>query len=162
MSAWQARWTAMTLRERAMLLAGAGMMVLAILFLVAFEPAWNGRAKLQKELPRLREEAAQLEQLAREATQLKAQGQEHVTPGGLTEALKASLAQKGLEARLAAQPDGSVQVSLGAVHAGVLMTWIETVQRELRVRVSGLKLEQTEKPGTVDAELTFAAGRKQG
>lgn len=162
MSAWQARWTAMTLRERAMLLAGIAMIALAIVFLVAFEPAWNGRAKLQRELPRLREEAAELEQLAREASQLKSQGQERATSGGLAQALQASLAQKGLEARLAAQADGSVQVSLGAVHAGVLMTWIETVQRELRVRVSGLKLDQTEKPGTVDAQLTFAAGGKQG
>jgi general secretion pathway protein M len=156
------RWSAMSGRERAITLGAAAVLLVAFLFLVAFEPAWQGRSRLVRELPQLREQAAQLEQLGQEAKRLKAEVQNAVPAAGLADAVNASLAQKGLEGKLASVGEGRVQVSFEGAHAGVLLTWIESVQRELRVRAASVVLNQTDKPGTVNAEVVFAAGRKQG
>ena len=83
MRAW---WQGLARRER-MLVAGAAVLVLAALvYLLAVEPAWKTRARLAAELPRLRAQAAEVEALAQEARQLAKRGAAPASagPGPLT------------------------------------------------------------------------------
>ena len=61
------KWNALSSRDRRMLGLAAGFLVLVFAWMVAFEPAWKGRQQLARELPSLRTELAQMDQLASEA-----------------------------------------------------------------------------------------------
>ena len=57
----QAFWAERTQQERKLLSIGGVVAGLALVYAVFFEPAWTGRITLQKSLPELRQNAAQLQ-----------------------------------------------------------------------------------------------------
>ena len=61
------KWNGLSSRDRRMLGLAVGFLVIVFAWLVAFEPAWNGRQQLARELPVLRSDLAQMDQLAAEA-----------------------------------------------------------------------------------------------
>ncbi|MDB5962049.1 MAG: ral secretion pathway protein GspM, partial [Massilia sp.] len=60
-------WIARTEQERKFLVIGAGVVVGALVYLLFISPAVTGRAQLEKSLPQLRQDAAQLRSMALEA-----------------------------------------------------------------------------------------------
>lgn len=164
MAAWSAWWGALARRER--LMVGAAFVVVSsgVLYAVALEPAWTARARLERELPALREQAAQMEQQAAEARRLIARGAAVPNAAGLRDALKQSLANaglvaSGLDASQASAAGAPLTLKFGAVNAAVWLAWLDGVQRELRVRpsaVSARQLDKADSPGTITAEVAFA------
>ena len=66
------RWHLMTPRERRIVIAGATLLGVALVWLLLFDPAWQARRALQAELPAMRGQLAQMEQLTDEARRLGA------------------------------------------------------------------------------------------
>jgi len=155
-SALRAWWLGLARRERAMVAAAAALAAGAFLYLVALEPAWKARARLEVELPRLRAQAAEVDALAREAAQLKSRGVAGESAGAAKGALERSLAAANLgAARIAALDERRVVVSAKAVPAARWLAWLEEAARESRLRVALLRIAQTEARGVVDAEVTL-------
>jgi general secretion pathway protein M len=138
--AWRERfgafWSARNPREQAILAGGAAVLALVIGYLLLWEPAADGRARVARNLPQLRADLAEMETLAQEARGLKAIPAPSLRGDALTQALQESLGQYGLKAtRLAAGADNSVQVQLDKVPFGAVSTWLQDVRQQQRMKV---------------------------
>ncbi|HCN91475.1 MAG TPA: general secretion pathway protein GspM, partial [Oxalobacteraceae bacterium] len=89
-------WLERNARERTILTAGAALIMLGLVYAVFFGPALNGRVQLQKSLPSLRQQAADMQAMAREAARLA--GVTSPPPAIVTkESVEALLTQKGFK-----------------------------------------------------------------
>lgn len=149
-------WLGLARRERAMTAAAAGFALLALLYLVAVEPAWKARARLESDLPRLREQVAEIESLAREAKLLKSRGVAAESAGAAKSALEQSLARANLGAvRIAVIDERRLSASAKAVPVTQWLTWAEEAARESRLRIATAQIARTAARGIVDAEATL-------
>lgn len=161
MDALRARWTALAQRERLMVVGGAVVVAAALLFLVAVEPAWKARARSGAELPRLREQAAELQALLQEVKLLRGRGTASYTPEAAKEALAQSLAQANFaSARVATLDERRVAVTAKAVPVAPWLVWVEQAARESRLRVAAAQITATATRGMVDFEMTFEIARR--
>lgn len=156
-------WLARTEQERRYLAVGAAVVLLALLYMVFVAPALSGRAKLEKELPQLRQQAAQLQAMAQEAAELAKQAPPQVTPMS-RESLTASLAARSLTAQNVAMTGDYAKLQLNGVSFANLVTWLDAQRRENRIGVQEAVFTPQTPAGQVDATLTLrqdstAAGR---
>jgi general secretion pathway protein M len=68
-----ALWLARTEQERRFLAIGGAVVLAALLYLLLVDPAIEGRAQLRRQLPQLRQQAAELQAMAQEAATLDEQ-----------------------------------------------------------------------------------------
>ncbi len=152
----QAFWAERTQQERKLLCVGAVVAGLALVYAVFFAPAWTGRIALQKSLPELRQNAAQLQSLAREAGELARQAPVQVAPMG-RDSLDASLKARGLAPQSLSLTGEYARVQLNGVPFASVMLWLDGLRREGRVAVQEAKItaQVQGKAGLVDASLTL-------
>ncbi len=149
-------WLGLARREQAMTAAVALLVLLALLYLVAMEPAWKARERLEAELPRLRGQVAEIESLAREAKLLKNRGVAAESAGAAKGALEQSFARANLGAvRVAVIDERRLQVSAKTVPVTQWLAWAEEAARESRLRIATAQIVRTAARGTVDAEATL-------
>ena len=152
-------WTSLSLRERAAVLAAAGLVFMALLILVAIEPAWRTRARLTAELPRLQAEAAEVRALALEAKRLKGRALTIESPEQTRAAVARLLAEKRLESTLR-EAEGRLVYSVKRADAAAWVGWLNEVSSALPLRVTSAQVTRAG-PGVVDAEVALApAGSK--
>ena len=152
-------WTTLSLRERAAVLAAAGLVFMALLILVAIEPAWRARARLTAELPRLQAEAAEVRALALEAKRLKGRALSVESPEQTRAAVARLLAEKRLEPTLR-EAEGRLVYSVKRADAAAWVGWLNEVSSALPLRVTSAQITRAG-PGVVDAEVALApAGSK--
>lgn len=156
MSAWRVRWNGLSRRERAFVAAGATLLTVAFLFVVAIEPAWHDRTRLAAELPALRDAAARVEALKDTATALRGHGRSVESGAALRDAARASLARTALPGTADLSPDGALVVAAHAVPAAALLPWLESFARDAHLRVATARIASTAAPGIVDADVRFA------
>lgn len=152
--ALQAFWAERTAQERKLLTIGGIVAGLALVYAVGFEPAWNGRIELQKSLPELRQNAAQLQALAREAGELSRQAPVQVAPMS-RDSVDASLKARGLSAQSLSMTGEYARVQLNSVPFANVMLWLDGLRREGRIAVQEAKITAQSKAGLVDATLTL-------
>lgn len=131
--AWNAFWKARNRRERSMLMAAAAVCAFGLLYALLIDPAVNGTASLRKSLPLLRQQTAQMRQLAAQLPQKSKQKQqgegEPVQPLVLTrEALDASLKRAGLHAGGIDVSERGVRLQFASAPPAGLIAWLEQAQ----------------------------------
>jgi general secretion pathway protein M len=153
-AAADAWWAARTEQEQRMLSVGAIVLALGLVWGVLIDPALSGRAKLQKELPQLNQQVAELQALAGEATQLAAQPP--VQPQPLSkDGVAARLQAAGLATQNLAVTGDYIKVEFKGVPFAGLVTWLDAMRREQRVVVQEGSMTQQGPAGQVDANLTL-------
>lgn len=161
MKQWKARWLsfwgARTQRERSVL--GTGFMVLlaVLVWLILIDPAMQGRAQLQKELPVLREQLAQLQSMARELTKT---GNSAAAPPSTTaplarQMLESSLARKGLRPQSLEHNGELVRLKLSDASFAALVEWLADIQTSTQLVVTDANVIATEKLDKVNASLSL-------
>lgn len=149
-----ALWLARTEQERRFLGVGGAVVLLALLYLVLVEPAVEGRAQLRRQLPQLRQQAAELQGMAQEARQLAGAPAIQVTP--LTrEAVSASLGGRGLTPQSLSMTGEYIKLQLNNVSFANLATWLDEQRRANRVLVQDAVVTALPAAGQVDASLTL-------
>jgi len=152
----RAWWVGLGRRERLMTVVAASVALLAAIYLLALEPAWKTRARLSAELPRLREQAAEIDALAHEAKQLTSRGVAAESAGAAKVALEQGLARVNLgNVRVAVLDERRIAVSAQGVPVAQWLTWAEEAARESRLRVTAARISRTAVRAVVDAEATF-------
>lgn len=153
-------WQRLAPREQRMLTLAGVVVLAALLWLVAFEPAWKSVNTLQHRLPQLRAEAAQLDSILVEIRELQA----GTTGGTLTTAevppaLADSLRRAGLEANTSINQTSpeSWEVSLHEAPVAPVLDWLQTLPFELRLNTPVVALARSEGP-----EGQVLAGRFSG
>ena len=150
------RWTSLSARERIAVLVGSAIVVLAVLYLTAVEPAWRTRTRLTAELPRLRADAAEVEALRLEAARLRKQAVNLDSVEYAKAALGKLLAERNLKAvALREIEERRILVSLKSADAAIAIGWLADVSSELPLRVSAARLSRAG-AGIVDVEITFS------
>ena len=153
-------WIARTEQERKFLGVGGAVVALALVYAVAIAPALEGREKLRKDLPVLRQEAAQLQALALEASELARQAPPQVTPM-TRESLGASLSARGLKPESLSMTGDYARLQLNGVSFANLYTWLDAQRRENRISVWEAAVTAATPAGQVDATLTLRQNTPQ-
>ena len=92
-------WMQREPRERRILAGGGAILVLVIIYLVLWDPAFEGQRRIEKALPQMRSQLAEMETLGQEARGLSAIAAAPVPHGAeLQQALNTSLTNHGLKA----------------------------------------------------------------
>lgn len=158
----RAWWLGLARRERAMTAAAGSFVLLALLYLIAIEPAWKARERLGTELPRLRVQVAEVNSLAQEAKQLTSRGVAVDSTAAAKIALEQSLARANLGGvRVAVLDERRVAVSAKAVPVTQWLSWAEEAARESRLRIAVVQISRTSVRAVVDAEATFEIAARQ-
>jgi general secretion pathway protein M len=155
-------WNERAPREKAILGAGAAVLLLAVLYLLLIEPAASGIRQLERGLPQQRTQAAQLDALLAEVKSLKARAQvASVGPSEARAEVEKSLAAVGLKAaRIVPLSDGDLQLSFANVPYATWAGWLATLERTLGVRTISVVANGTGTPGNADIELALRLARR--
>lgn len=147
-------WLARTEQERKFLTIGAVAAALALVYALFVAPALAGRAQLEKDLPQLRQQDAQLRAMALEAGELARQPAAQVAPM-TRESLSASLLALGITPASLAMTGEFARVQLTGVAFANLVGWLDAQRRENRIGVQDAAISAQGSAGQVDATLTL-------
>ena len=147
-------WLARAEQERKVLAIGAALAALALVYGLFVAPALAGKAALEKELPQLRTQNAQLRAMALEAGELARQPVVQVTPM-TRESLTASLAAVSITPQSVAMTGEFARLQLSGVSFANLVGWLDAQRRENRVGVQESTVTALAVAGQVDASLTL-------
>lgn len=147
-------WAARAPRERTILGVGAAVVALALVQLLLVDPALSGRKKLNRDLPTLRQQLAQLQALAKEAAALSAS-----SPAALPvisrESIEAALTRGGLTPQSVTVNGNIAQVKLSSASFSGLLNWLDEVQQDARLAVLDANIVALPQPDRVDAVLSL-------
>lgn len=153
-------WSERNKRERNMLMAAMVVGVLGLLYALFIDPAWSGRADLEKNLPVLRQQAAEVQALSKEAMTLSGKAAPLVS--AITrESLEASLISKGLKPQNVSLSGEVAKVQLNAVSFSDMVDWLTEMQKTARLSVVDAIVEAQAQPDTVNATLTLRQQRSE-
>ena len=127
----RARWQGLARREQTLLAVVAAIVALALLWLVAVQPAWRTLARAPAEIDTLDAQLQTMQRQAAEAQELRAAPP--VTPDQAAAALKAATARLGDKAKLALQGERAV-LTLSGVGSGALRDWLAEARAGARAR----------------------------
>lgn len=147
-------WLARTEKERNYLAVGGATVAGALVYMLLIDPAVTGIARLTKQLPELRVEAARMQALALEAGELARQPPTQVTPMN-KEALTASLTARSLAPTSVAMTGDYAKLQFTGVSFAGLYSWLDAQRREHRIEVNDLAVTASTPLGQVDATLTL-------
>ena len=147
-------WAARDARERKLLSVGIAVVLFGLVYGLLIDPALSGSEQLNKNLPVLRQQSAQLQALAREASSLTAQAPAMVAPLAKEE-LDRTLSARGLKAESVAVSGEIAKVQLSAVSFAGLLQWLDEIQKTALVSVSDANIVALPQSDTVNATLTL-------
>ncbi|NRR30853.1 type II secretion system protein M [Oxalobacteraceae bacterium] len=150
-------WQARTGQERTFLSVGGAVLGLALVYALAIGPALGGRERLQRELPELRLQAAELKALAMQASQLSAVAPV-AAPPMTRESVTASLKTHSLTAQTVSVTGEFLRLQLSGVPFPALMAWLDAQRRDARINVQEATITAQNTAGQVDATLTLLHG----
>jgi general secretion pathway protein M len=147
-------WNERTDQERRMLAIGGGVVVFGLVYGLLIDPAFSGRAQLAKDLPELRQQVAEVQSLAGEASQLAAQP--NVAPPPMSrDSVNSSLQSRGLSTQSLTVTGEYAKIEFKGVAFAGLVAWLDAMRREQRLTVQEANITAQNTPGQVDATLTM-------
>jgi general secretion pathway protein M len=149
-------WNARNERERKQLLLAAIVVVLGLTYMLLLEPAYLGSKQLQKSLPTLRQQAAEVQAMSLQASAL---GRETPPPPPpmTRESIEAALTRAGLKPQnVAIIGTNLAKVQLSSVSFAGMAVWLDDMRKTARVGVADANITaQGQSPDTVNATLTL-------
>lgn len=150
-------WNGLSRRERSATLLAALVAGLGALYLLAIEPAWRTRARLDQALPQLRAQAMELDALAAEAKKLRTRTRNVASPGEARAAAARLAAQHGIAASALREEGGErLVLTLRRTDAARVLAWVKDASTTLPLRVVAARIVRAG-PGVVDADITLDA-----
>ncbi|MFC5472358.1 type II secretion system protein GspM [Paraherbaspirillum soli] len=150
-----AMWAQRNQRERTLLGAGAGFVLLALIYLLLIDPALSGRLRLQKSLPGLRQQAVELQALQAKAATLT-EPQERPVPVFSKETIETALKGKGLNPKSVLLSGDIAKVELAGVAFAGLLDWLDDAQKSAHWQLVDANISAQDQAGVVNASLTLS------
>ncbi len=147
-------WNERNRREQNMLALALIVIVLGLFYALLIDPALSGRAELAHRLPALRQQAADMQRMAREAATLTEKAGAPA-PALSNAALSASLSARGLSTQNLSVSGDLAKVQLTGVSFANLIDWLQSAQQGLRLSVIDASIVAQKQPGMVNADLTL-------
>jgi general secretion pathway protein M len=159
MAAWRAplaqRWQALGARERRSLVFAAAFLGLALLWLVALQPAWQIARQAPQRLAALDAQLQAMQAQAAEAQALR--GVAPPAAGQAAQALQAATERLGPRARLSLQGERAV-LTLDGVAPGELQAWLAEARAGARARAVEAQLTRGERGLGGSVVVAWGAG----
>jgi len=147
-------WAARDARERAMLAAAALVVTIALVYLLLIAPALSGRVQLNKNLPILRQQVAQMQALSNEAATLS--GKSAAPSVAMSkENLEAALARHGLKPQSVTLTGDFAKVQLASVSFAGTLNWLDEMQRTALLSVVDANIVALGQPDMINATVTL-------
>ena len=149
-------------RERVMVSLTAVVVVITLFYIMLWEPVQKG---LQQEIEKqrsLQTNLAWMQQAAQQVKALRASGVNtellgNNTPVSLSiEKTAASSGIKSTLGKLESAGKDSARVRLDNVDFNQMMLWLDTLQNRYGIRASSVTIDQSDKPGLVNARINFS------
>jgi general secretion pathway protein M len=144
-------WDARQERERQILIIAAVFFAVVLLYLVAIDPALNGRDELKRSLPNLHQQAAQMQSMAQELAAIPSAENRHEVTRELVET---ALGNNGLKAQSLSVNDGIVRAQFSTATMSGLQGWLLELQKSGGLFVEEIKITGLE-GGLVSASTTL-------
>ncbi len=146
-------WQQRTPRERQILRLGGVFFLLLLVYLLFFNPALNARTQLNRTLPVLRLQAAQLQGLSAQVTQL---GKAQNPALSLTrENINAVLLRHDLKADNVVLSGDQLKIGLNKVSFAALLNLQDELQRSAHLVVEEARIDALDTPDMVNATLSL-------
>ncbi|WP_250435369.1 type II secretion system protein M [Caballeronia sp. ATUFL_F2_KS9A] len=155
-------WEARTPREKTILMWGGIAVGLALVYLVLWAPAYEGRARLRESLPTMQRQLATMTAQANDARSL-APAAEGVMPTGAAfrDALAKSLADNGMQPTQVQVIGAAVQIQLKNASFPNWTAWLDDARKQFKVQVSEAHVTALKPDGQVDLTASLQpAGTK--
>ena len=159
---WAEFWSGRTQREKTILMWAGLAAAIALVYLLLWAPAYEGRTRLRVRLPAMQAQLAQMTAQANEARALSGGGQ-GVTPtgGALRDALTKSLADNGMGAAQVLLVGSAVQVQLKDVSFPAWTVWLDDVRKQFKVQVAETHVIAQKPDGQVDLTASLQPAQAQ-
>lgn len=159
---FDAFWSARNARERKLLGIGSLVVIGGLFYGLLLDPAVSGRAELQKQLPALREQAAETQALAREVGALKEKTLPEA-PMLTRENVESALASKGLKAQSLAVTGEQVRAQFENASFSAILDWLQDMHRGMNASVVEASAQSQPAVDMVNATLLLRQQpREQG
>lgn len=147
-------WVMRDARERAMLAAAAVVMAIGVIYTLLVDPALTGRNQLNRNLPVLRQQVAQLQALSKEAAAFS--GKSASPAAAMTkEGIEAALARKGLKPQSVTLNGAVLKVQLNAASFSGTLNWLDDMQKTALFSVADANIVALAQPDMVNATITL-------
>ncbi len=147
-------WQQRAPREQKILMVAGLLLAALFAYGVLFAPAWQGRQKMQLDLPELRQQQANLLALIQQYQGLSAQGNQSVAPV-TREVLSASLNRRGIVSSTLGISDEVVRLQIPKAHYSEVMEWLTEMQRAHRLGVEEIKVLSLPEAQQVSVSLSL-------
>jgi general secretion pathway protein M len=151
-------WNVRNERERSILIFGAAALVLFLLYAIFFAPALNGRTVLNRDLPAMRQQLAEMQSLAKEVGELAGATAPDPEPVS-QENIAASLSSHGLKPQSLTVNGELVRLQINPVAYSSLMDWLDEQQKTARLTVMEANFIVLPQSDSVNASLTLRQQR---
>lgn len=152
--AWANFWDIRSEQEKKILAVVGSLLLAGLIYLLLLEPALSGRKMLERQLPNLRMQAAQLQELVREAQALSGRAGPPATALS-KEAVESSLNQRLMKAQNIGMVGDQVKLQLNEVQFGNLLSWLDEMQKSSHISVLDANIVSQATPGVVNATLSL-------
>ncbi len=153
-------WSVRDGRERKILAIAAMLVALSLIYILLIAPTVTGRELLRKNLPTLREQAVQMQALAKEASNYAERTPPTVTALSQSN-VEAALARSGLKPKSLTVTGEFAQVQLTDVSFSSIIVWLSDLQKIALASVSEVTITALTQPDKVDAKITLQQHRNQ-
>ena len=151
-------WAVRDARERAMLAVAALVVTVGLAYALLIDPALSGRDQLNKNLPVLRQQVAQMQALSKEAAALSGKSASPLIAMS-KENIEAALARNGLKPQSVMLTGDFAKVQLSAVSFAGTLNWLDDMQKTALLSVVDANIVVLAQPDMVNATFTL---RQQG
>lgn len=153
-------WAARDARERTMLSSAAATVMAVLIYSLLIYPALSGRERLNKNLPELRQQVAQLQALAKEAASFS--GKPAVPAVAISrESIEAALSRNGLKPQSVILTGNFAKIQLSSVSFAGMLNWLGNIQNDSMLSVVDANIIVLPQADTVNATLTLRQQRNE-
>ena len=147
-------WAVRDARERAMLAVAALVVTVGLAYALLIDPALSGRDQLNKNLPVLRQQVAQMQALSKEAAALSGKSASPLIAMS-KENIEAALARNGLKPQSVMLTGDFAKVQLSAVSFAGTLNWLDDMQKTALLSVVDANIVALAQPDMVNATFTL-------
>jgi len=148
-------------RDRTMLHFMVAIVSITLFYLMLWEPTHKGLADEELKLDSQQGTLSWMQQAAAEARALKSSGGSHPIKQAnqpITLVLEQSINNAGLKKfikKIESSGSSGARIQLDKVSFNQMLVWLNTINTHNGISVSSASIERGDKPGTVNAKLSF-------
>lgn len=147
-------WAVRDARERKLLAMAAAAIAFGLVYTSLIGPALTGRDQLNKNLPVLRQQVAQLQALSKQSVALSEIPAPTVAAIS-KENIEAALARKGLKPQSVTLVGDLAKVQLASASFAGTLDWLDDMQKTARLSVVDANIVALAQPDMVNVTLTL-------